>query len=170
MAAPLSRLAAQAVHITTDPIPRSLTESKQVLAALQKFGEVVTFRNLWVYIPSTMLTVVSSWTLANIKGRIQTVRREELLSSTCPPHRRDFRNPRCGLSRNCGIAVDYPSPACESELEQNYNHKYTYVQSSLLHPGAIADPLPQLSHPEIPPQPRVRRKAQPLPQLLRSRP
>ncbi|BCR84263.1 uncharacterized protein ACHE_11665A [Aspergillus chevalieri] len=47
MAAPLSRLAAQAVHITTDPIPRSLTESKQVLAALQKFGEVVTFRNLW---------------------------------------------------------------------------------------------------------------------------
>jgi hypothetical protein len=48
MASPLSRLAAQAVHITTDPIPRSLTESKQILAALQKFGEVVTFRNLWV--------------------------------------------------------------------------------------------------------------------------
>ncbi|ODM24007.1 hypothetical protein SI65_01597 [Aspergillus cristatus] len=47
MASPLSRLAAQAVYITTDPIPRSLTESKQVLAALQKFGEVVTFRNLW---------------------------------------------------------------------------------------------------------------------------
>ncbi|KAE8149677.1 hypothetical protein BDV25DRAFT_172725 [Aspergillus avenaceus] len=34
------------VHITTIPRPRSLKESKQVLSALQKFGEVVTFRNL----------------------------------------------------------------------------------------------------------------------------
>ncbi|KAE8403812.1 hypothetical protein BDV37DRAFT_283486 [Aspergillus pseudonomiae] len=41
-----ARLAAQSIHITTTPMPRSLTESKQILTALQKFGEVVTFRNL----------------------------------------------------------------------------------------------------------------------------
>ncbi|KAE8345353.1 hypothetical protein BDV24DRAFT_159707 [Aspergillus arachidicola] len=41
-----ARVAAQSIHITTTPMPRSLTESKQILSALQKFGEVVTFRNL----------------------------------------------------------------------------------------------------------------------------
>ncbi|KAE8131282.1 hypothetical protein BDV38DRAFT_288848 [Aspergillus pseudotamarii] len=41
-----ARLASQSIHITTTPMPRSLTESKQILSALQKFGEVVTFRNL----------------------------------------------------------------------------------------------------------------------------
>ncbi|PYI05042.1 hypothetical protein BO78DRAFT_448267 [Aspergillus sclerotiicarbonarius CBS 121057] len=34
------------IHIKTSPAPRSLTESKLILSALQKFGEVVTFRNL----------------------------------------------------------------------------------------------------------------------------
>lgn len=49
MATPLAQLAAKSVHITAEPVPRSLTESKLILAALQKFGEVVTFRNLWVH-------------------------------------------------------------------------------------------------------------------------
>ncbi|KAL4898301.1 hypothetical protein BDV59DRAFT_2697 [Aspergillus ambiguus] len=34
------------LHIATTPAPRNLAESKLVLSALQKFGEVVTFRNL----------------------------------------------------------------------------------------------------------------------------
>ncbi|OJI87069.1 hypothetical protein ASPTUDRAFT_199522 [Aspergillus tubingensis CBS 134.48] len=34
------------IHIKTHPAPRSLSESKLILSALQKFGEVVTFRNL----------------------------------------------------------------------------------------------------------------------------
>ncbi|KAJ5084812.1 NAD(P)H-dependent D-xylose reductase xyl1 [Penicillium alfredii] len=42
----LARLASGQVHITTSPVPRSLGESKLVLAALQKFGDVITFRNL----------------------------------------------------------------------------------------------------------------------------
>ncbi|KAE8379137.1 hypothetical protein BDV26DRAFT_175037 [Aspergillus bertholletiae] len=41
-----ARLATQSIHITTTPMARSLTESKQILSALQKFGEIVTFRNL----------------------------------------------------------------------------------------------------------------------------
>lgn len=41
------RLAAQ-VHITVSPMPKNLHESKQILSALQNFGEVVTFRNLQV--------------------------------------------------------------------------------------------------------------------------
>ncbi|KAE8351159.1 hypothetical protein BDV28DRAFT_158984 [Aspergillus coremiiformis] len=46
MASTLPRLATQSIYITTKPILQSLTESKQILTALQKFGEVVTFRNL----------------------------------------------------------------------------------------------------------------------------
>ncbi|KAJ5807768.1 hypothetical protein N7474_009037 [Penicillium riverlandense] len=45
MASPSAITRAQ-VHITTHPVPRKLGDSKLVLAALQKFGEVVTFRNL----------------------------------------------------------------------------------------------------------------------------
>ncbi|KAJ5601033.1 hypothetical protein N7510_010567 [Penicillium lagena] len=45
MASPSTITRAQ-VHITTHPVPRKLGDSKLVLAALQKFGEVVTFRNL----------------------------------------------------------------------------------------------------------------------------
>jgi hypothetical protein len=53
MASSLARLAAQAhsIHITTTPMPRNLSESKLVLSALQRFGEVVTFRNLKVPLP-----------------------------------------------------------------------------------------------------------------------
>lgn len=49
MASPatLARMAAQ-VHITGASMPRNLTESKQLLGALQKFGEVITYRNLKV--------------------------------------------------------------------------------------------------------------------------
>jgi hypothetical protein len=54
MAAPIEtgsalfkRLAAQ-VRILPHPTPRNLNESRQILAALQKFGEVVTYRNLKV--------------------------------------------------------------------------------------------------------------------------
>ncbi|EAW08253.1 uncharacterized protein ACLA_029860 [Aspergillus clavatus NRRL 1] len=46
MASPLGRLASQSIHITPTPQPTSLAESKLILSALQKFGEVVTFRNL----------------------------------------------------------------------------------------------------------------------------
>ncbi|CEL05972.1 hypothetical protein ASPCAL07084 [Aspergillus calidoustus] len=42
----LRQLKARSVHITTYPTPRSLMETRAVLAALQRFGEVVTFRNL----------------------------------------------------------------------------------------------------------------------------
>ncbi|GAD92823.1 hypothetical protein NFIA_019950 [Paecilomyces variotii No. 5] len=46
MSAIRSRVAFKQVHIQTTPAPRNLTESKLILAALQKFGEVATFRNL----------------------------------------------------------------------------------------------------------------------------
>ncbi|KAL1854573.1 hypothetical protein Plec18170_004663 [Paecilomyces lecythidis] len=46
MSAIRSRVAFKQVHIQTTPAPRNLAESKLILAALQKFGEVVTFRNL----------------------------------------------------------------------------------------------------------------------------
>ncbi|KAJ9306024.1 hypothetical protein DTO217A2_4496 [Paecilomyces variotii] len=46
MSALRSRVAFKQVHIQTTPAPRNLAESKLVLAALQRFGEVVTFRNL----------------------------------------------------------------------------------------------------------------------------
>ncbi|KAH8422577.1 uncharacterized protein LDX57_000330 [Aspergillus melleus] len=47
MTASLARnLASQSVHLTIHPPPRSLSESKLVLSALQKYGEVVTFKNL----------------------------------------------------------------------------------------------------------------------------
>ncbi|KAA8642330.1 hypothetical protein EYZ11_008354 [Aspergillus tanneri] len=46
MAKPLGRLASESVHVTINPAPRSISESKLVLSALQKYGEVVTFRNL----------------------------------------------------------------------------------------------------------------------------
>jgi hypothetical protein len=36
------------VHITGVPMPKNLSESKLLLAALQKFGEVITYRNLKV--------------------------------------------------------------------------------------------------------------------------
>ncbi|KAJ0422281.1 hypothetical protein BJY00DRAFT_311341 [Aspergillus carlsbadensis] len=42
----LQQLKARSVHITTYPTPRSVMETRAVLAALQRFGEVVTFRNL----------------------------------------------------------------------------------------------------------------------------
>ncbi|CAP93626.1 hypothetical protein E8E15_008977 [Penicillium rubens] len=41
----LARMTGQ-VHITGLPMPKNLSESKLVLAALQKFGEVITYRNL----------------------------------------------------------------------------------------------------------------------------
>ena len=43
----LARMTGQ-VHITAFPMPKNLSESKLVLAALQKFGEVITYRNLKV--------------------------------------------------------------------------------------------------------------------------
>lgn len=46
--ASLTTITRAQVHITTHPVPRNLGDSKLVLAALQKFGEVVTFRNLKV--------------------------------------------------------------------------------------------------------------------------
>ncbi|KAJ5326557.1 uncharacterized protein N7506_009659 [Penicillium brevicompactum] len=45
MASTLARIAAQ-VHITANPSPRNIAESRQILSALQKFGEVITYRNL----------------------------------------------------------------------------------------------------------------------------
>lgn len=50
MASTLKQIAKNpaSVHITMDPVPRSISDSKRVLAALQKFGEVATFRNLKV--------------------------------------------------------------------------------------------------------------------------
>ncbi|KAJ5374176.1 hypothetical protein N7517_006182 [Penicillium concentricum] len=41
----LARMTAQ-VHITGYPMPKNLAESKLLLGALQKFGEVLTYRNL----------------------------------------------------------------------------------------------------------------------------
>ncbi|KGO43270.1 hypothetical protein PEXP_029000 [Penicillium expansum] len=41
----LARMTGQ-VHITGYPMPKNLSESKLLLAALQKFGEVLTYRNL----------------------------------------------------------------------------------------------------------------------------
>ncbi|OQE38983.1 hypothetical protein PENCOP_c007G05313 [Penicillium coprophilum] len=41
----LARLTAQ-VHITGYPMPKNLAESKLLLGALQKFGDVLTYRNL----------------------------------------------------------------------------------------------------------------------------
>ncbi|KXG53544.1 uncharacterized protein PGRI_005940 [Penicillium griseofulvum] len=41
----LARMTAQ-VHITGYPMPKNLSESRQLLHALQKFGEVLTYRNL----------------------------------------------------------------------------------------------------------------------------
>ncbi|KUM64024.1 hypothetical protein ACN42_g3085 [Penicillium freii] len=41
----LARMTAQ-VHITGRPMPKNISESKLLLAALQKFGEVITYRNL----------------------------------------------------------------------------------------------------------------------------
>lgn len=46
----LARMTGQ-VHITGLPMPKNLSESKLVLAALQKFGEVITYRNLKVRRP-----------------------------------------------------------------------------------------------------------------------
>ncbi|KAJ5106330.1 hypothetical protein N7456_003005 [Penicillium angulare] len=42
----IGRLVPNQVHIQMIPTPRKLRDSRQVLAALQKFGEVTTFRNL----------------------------------------------------------------------------------------------------------------------------
>lgn len=47
MASTLARIAAQ-VHITASPNPKNLAESRLILGALQKFGEVITYRNLKV--------------------------------------------------------------------------------------------------------------------------
>ncbi|KAJ6005341.1 hypothetical protein N7451_003285 [Penicillium sp. IBT 35674x] len=44
--AALGRLASTSVHIQMVPSPRKISETRQILAALQKFGEVTTFRNL----------------------------------------------------------------------------------------------------------------------------
>lgn len=43
-----SKFPTKAVRVTTTPVLKNLGESKLVLAALQKFGEVVTYRNLKV--------------------------------------------------------------------------------------------------------------------------
>ncbi|KAL4884531.1 hypothetical protein BJY04DRAFT_215494 [Aspergillus karnatakaensis] len=42
----LESIAARSVHIMPNPAPRSLAQSRLILARLQKFGEVVTFRNM----------------------------------------------------------------------------------------------------------------------------
>ncbi|KAL2841378.1 hypothetical protein BJY01DRAFT_217554 [Aspergillus pseudoustus] len=42
----LSQLKSRSIHLTTHPPPRSVIETRAVLGALQRFGEVVTFRNL----------------------------------------------------------------------------------------------------------------------------
>ncbi|KAJ5444365.1 uncharacterized protein N7458_008237 [Penicillium daleae] len=41
----LTRLSSQ-IHISANPPPRNLAESKQIFAALQGFGEIISFRNL----------------------------------------------------------------------------------------------------------------------------
>ncbi|KAJ6037259.1 hypothetical protein N7540_001538 [Penicillium herquei] len=46
-------IAAKQVHIQMVPTPKKLQESRQILAALQKFGEVTTFRNLKYDIANT---------------------------------------------------------------------------------------------------------------------
>ena len=43
-----SRLNTWQVRIVPNPPPKNLAQSRQILAALQKFGEVTTFRNLKV--------------------------------------------------------------------------------------------------------------------------
>jgi hypothetical protein len=48
--AALARIAAQ-VHITGTLMPKNLSESRLLLATLQKFGEVITYRNLKVSHP-----------------------------------------------------------------------------------------------------------------------
>lgn len=50
----LTRLTSQ-VHISATPPPRSLAESKQIFAALQGFGEIISFRNLKVRNPFCLL-------------------------------------------------------------------------------------------------------------------
>lgn len=46
-----TQLAGRAVHIKIHPRPRNLNESREVLRVLQKYGEVVMFRNLRVGFP-----------------------------------------------------------------------------------------------------------------------
>ncbi|KAJ5586799.1 uncharacterized protein N7459_002564 [Penicillium hispanicum] len=50
-AAAKQRLNAEQVRIVPSPPPKTLAESRHILAALQKFGEVTTFRNLKVSSP-----------------------------------------------------------------------------------------------------------------------
>lgn len=57
--ATLARMAAQ-VHITAIPGPKNLAESKLILGALQRFGEVLTYRNLKVTASVTALQEVTN--------------------------------------------------------------------------------------------------------------
>ncbi|RAH70663.1 uncharacterized protein BO66DRAFT_471005 [Aspergillus aculeatinus CBS 121060] len=50
------------IHITAHPPPRTLADSKLILSALQKFGEVVTFRNLRYDITNPPTTTTTTTT------------------------------------------------------------------------------------------------------------
>lgn len=96
----LARLTAQ-VHITGLPMPKNLSESKLLLAALQKFGEVLTYRNLKVQRPLP-ITVYTSPNLT-----IPLVRHNQQLPKPKPPDRRDLRDIRRSRPRDSSFANNH---------------------------------------------------------------
>lgn len=79
----LARLTAQ-VHITGLPMPKNLSESKLLLAALQKFGEVITYRNLKVRRPLP----ITIYTCPDLTSPL--VRHNQQLAKPKPPSPRDL--------------------------------------------------------------------------------
>lgn len=102
VSATLARMSAQ-VHITGLPMPKNLSESKLILAALQKFGEVITYRNLKVQRPLP-ITIYTSPDLI-----IPLVRHSQKRTKPKPPHPRDLRDIRRSRPRDSSFAHNHSS-------------------------------------------------------------
>lgn len=150
----LARMTAQ-VHITGLPMPKNLSESKLLLAALQKFGEVITYRNLKVQRPLS-ITVYTSPDLT-----IPLVRHNQHLTKPKPPYRCDLRHIRCSRPRDSSFAHNHPPTDIHLHIHlqiSTFNLYPLHIYQSTLKFPALIDPR----NPTLPPQPRLRAQTQPL--------
>ncbi|OJK00990.1 hypothetical protein ASPACDRAFT_1855521 [Aspergillus aculeatus ATCC 16872] len=123
-------LFSKTIHITAHPAPRTLSDSKLILSALQKFGEVVTFRNLRYDITNPPTATSTSSTTARPQSHSIIAIYESVAAATAA----------CAASP---LAIPL-TPDAQAQAQAQAQHHSPQAQSqSQSQPQAQAQPQPQ---------------------------
>ncbi|KKK23372.1 hypothetical protein ARAM_005542 [Aspergillus rambellii] len=154
MLSTLEQIAARSIHISTKPPPRSLAETKLILAALQKFGEVVTFRNLRYDTTNTSASKNSTTVVIfdSAASATQATESSPLLVALPPQTQTQIQNLNLNLNSSPTHLTCYIAPSHhnhESALKRNpFYTRFELDQSSAIYRDLVENtgiPRPELA-------------------------